>query len=158
MLVSDSNKTETDLKTQQQDVTAEPSTDSAASEKLAEENEEKLAEENEIVWANKFETGWWTQYKALWQRAWIVKQSDTLDYMQAIQVGCVAVIVSLVWFQSDLKEENIQDRFGLVFSLPFSGRSSRCSTPSRPSPPNARYSCAKGRKAHTGYQPTTSRR
>uniref|UniRef100_A0A7S2TIU1 ABC transporter domain-containing protein n=1 Tax=Lotharella oceanica TaxID=641309 RepID=A0A7S2TIU1_9EUKA len=66
-------------------------------------------------WEDAFPSSWWTQFKALFHRAWLVKQSQSLDNLQMIQVACLTVVVSLVWFQMDAKEDSIQDRFGLVF-------------------------------------------
>jgi len=71
----------------------------------------------EEQWNDLFPTNWCTQFTALFHRAWIVKQSGTFDTLQLTQVFLVAVVASLVWFRSPLKEDAIEDKFGEVFFI-----------------------------------------
>mmetsp|Transcript_31992 Transcript_31992/g.44608 ORF Transcript_31992/g.44608 Transcript_31992/m.44608 type:complete len:659 (+) Transcript_31992:118-2094(+) len=94
-----------------------PSTGSSLKMNELKEKGSNLRGTTEENWNDSFPTSWWTQFTALFHRAWIVKQSGTFDTLQLTQVFLVAVVASLVWFRSPLKESAIEDRFGEVFFI-----------------------------------------
>ncbi|XP_014667363.1 PREDICTED: ABC transporter G family member 21-like [Priapulus caudatus] len=63
----------------------------------------------------KWPTSFWTQYKVLTLRNFLQAKDKILSKWSAVQVLSVAMMVGLVWYQLDRKEETLKDREGVLF-------------------------------------------
>lgn len=76
-----------------------------------------FAKDDEDAPLAKWPTGFRTQFNALCQRAFIQSKQEMLDKLGFVQTFGLALIVSLLWFNTPYDEESLGDRQGVIFFL-----------------------------------------
>jgi hypothetical protein len=63
----------------------------------------------------KYPTSFWTQTWVMATRSFKQRRHDILSWSHFIQIGLIAILAGLLWFQMDKKESAIGDRNGFLF-------------------------------------------